>query len=135
MSDILTYLFWPNPGNAGYDSPKATALIIACALMIALSFALRLWRNRKASAPMRKVSRSWASATFWFGIVGLVLIVARVEQIQFVAMRILWVLWGVLLALYVVLQLRLYKNRYYEVLPTITADDPRSKYLPKRKKR
>ena len=135
MNDFLTYLFWPNPGNAGYDSPKALAVMVLCAVLILGSFAIRYWRRTAASQPMRKVSKSWPTATLWFGITGLVLVVARVEQIQFVAMRFLWVIWAALLLLVVYLQVRIYKNRYYEVLPSQPSVDPRSKYLPKRKRR
>lgn len=134
MNSFLTYLFWPNPGNAGYDSPKAMALIIACVLLVIASFVFSWWRRNKASAAVRKISKSWSTAMLWFGLTGLILVIARVEQIQFLAMRFLWVLWGIALALYLVLQMRVCKLRYYEVLPTQKAVDPRSKYLPRKKR-
>ena len=135
MNDILSYLFWPNPGNADYGSPKAMAAMAVCILFILGSFAVRFWRANKASQPMSKVSKSWGSVLFWFGLIGLILVVARVEQIQFIAMRFLWILWAAFLALVLYLQVRIYRNRYYEVLPNQTSVDPRSKYLPKRKRR
>ena len=134
MNPWLSYLFWPNPGNAGYDSPKAMALIIACVLLVILSFIFSWWRRSNASAAVRKISKSWSTAMLWFGLIGLVLIIARVEQIQFLAMRFMWLLWGISLVLYLMVQMRVYRLRYYEVLPTKKVVDPRSKYLPKRKK-
>lgn len=135
MNDFLVYLFWPNPGNAHYGSPKVMALLGICALMILGSFALSWWRKNKASPAIRKVSKSWPTAALWFGLVGLFLAVSRVEQIQFVSMRFLWVLWLGALILYFFWQMRVYRNRYYEVLPNEPVVDPRSKYLPKRKRR
>jgi hypothetical protein len=129
----LVYLFYPNPGNAYYSSPKALTLMIVCAVLVLGSFLVRYLR-RGWTAKLRQLSRSWPSAAFWFGISGLVLVVARVEQIQYVAMRFLWVVWIAALGLYVFLQLRLFKARYYEVLPSAAGDDPREKYLPKKRK-
>lgn len=135
MSDFLTYLFWPNPGNVYYSSPKVMLVLIVALLMIVGSFALSWWRKNKASAAVRKVSKAWAPSLLWFGLTAVILAVARVEQIQFVAMRFLWVIWGALILVIAYFQVRVYRNRYYEVLPTENVVDPRSKYLPKKKHR
>lgn len=71
----------------------------------------------------------------WFGLISLVLIVSRVESIQFFAMRILWVFWGAALIFYGVFQARRFRQRHYEVLPSIVESDPRAQYLPRKKKR
>lgn len=135
MNDFFTYIFWPNPGNASYDSPKALALLIFCAVLVVGSFALSAWRKRQGNQLMRRLSKSWPTAAFWFGLLGLLFVVARVEQIQFIAMRFMWVLWGIGAVIYIVFQLRKYRTRYYEVLPATSVEDPRSRYLPKRKRR
>ncbi len=135
MKDFLVYLFWPNPGNAYYDSPKAMALLLFCVALVAASLVLSVWRRKQSNQVMRRLSKSWPTAAFWFGLVGLILVVARVEQIQFIAMRILWVVWGAILLVYLFFQIKLFRSRYYTVLPTETALDPRAQYLPKRKKK
>lgn len=135
MNDILTYLFWPNPGNADYGSPKAIMLLAVCGLLILGSFALSRWRRKKATPALRTVSRSWPRAMGWFGFIGLFLIVSRAEQIQFLSMRFLWVLWLAAMLIYLLWQVRTYRNRYYEVLPNEPVVDPRSAYLPRRKRR
>lgn len=134
MTNVLSYIFWPNPGNASYDSPKAMALLIACVVMIVASFVLSAWRKR-ASQGMRRSSKSWPSAAFWFGLIGAVLVISRVEQIQFVAMRLWWFIWGLALVAYIFFQVKNYRSRHYEVIPSISVDDPRAKYLPKKKKK
>lgn len=134
MKDFFVYLFWPNPGNADYDSPKALALLIVCALMIVISIGLSFWRKKQGNPIMKKLSRSWASASFWFGLVGLILVVSRVEQIQFIAARVLWIVWAAALAFYLFVQIRSFRARYYTVLPHEPILDPRSKYLPKKKR-
>ncbi|TSC57431.1 MAG: hypothetical protein Greene041619_1163 [Candidatus Peregrinibacteria bacterium Greene0416_19] len=134
VNAILRFFFYPNPGNAGYAKPTMTALLILCGLLVAGSFAIRAWRGRLTNPVSKKLSRSWSSATFWFGVTGIVMVVSRVEGIQFLAMRFLWVLWFAALLLYAVLQIRLFRTRFYEVLPQAEAVDPREKYLPKRKK-
>src|SRR5688500_2011783 len=106
MNDFFVYLFWPNPGNAYYSSPKAVALLIVCALMVAGGVVLSRWRKKQGDQVMRKLSKTWPSAAIWFGLIGLVLVVARVEQIQYIAMRILWVVWGVAIVLYVLWQIK-----------------------------
>jgi|SRR3989338_8978233 len=130
MRDLLVYLLWPNPGNADYTSPKALALIAICALMVLGSFTVRYWRNRLQNPVTKRLSRSWASAAFWFGIIGLFFIVCRVEEIQFLAMRLWWLLWLAALLVYVVLQVRIFRARHYQVLPQERTNDPRRKYLP-----
>lgn len=82
----------------------------------------------------RKLSASWSSVAFWMGIVGLVLVVARVERIQIVAMPFLWVVWGAILLLYVVIQWRIFVMKHYQVLPRSAEVDPNDRYLPKKKK-
>lgn len=135
MRNALIYLFWPNPGNATYSSPKVLALMIICALFVLASVGIGYWRRKSASPSMRKVSKSWSSATLWFGLSGLILAVSRVEQIQYVSMRFVWVLWLAALVFYVYWQMRNYRLRHYEIIPQTKSIDPRSAYLPKRKKR
>ncbi len=135
MNAFLTYLFWPNPGNADYTSPKALVLLLVCVLAVVASFALPRWRNRSANPQLKKLSKSWAAACGWFGWTGLVLVIARVEEIQYVGMRFLWVLWGLALLGYLFIQWKLWRARYYEILPAQPTVDARAQYLPKRKKR
>ena len=134
LLNLLTYLFWPNPANASYSSPKAMALIIFCALLIVASVALSLWRQKMTNPVSKKLTRSWPSAAFWFGFSGLILTISRVEQIQFISMRFLWLVWLVIAVLFIAVQWRLFKARHYQVLPKKVSHDPRAKYLPKRKK-
>lgn len=131
--DLIIYLFWPNPGNATYESPKAMALLILCAVMVAGALALKFWRKSLKNGVTRKLSRSWPAASFWFGLIGLILVVCRVEGISYLSMRFLWVIWGLSLLLYLYLQIRLFRARHYEVLPRDDQKDPRLKYLPKKK--
>jgi len=132
---ILSYLFYPNPGNAAYISPKALLLLAVCIGLLLLAGVFKLWRTRLKNSVTKKLSGTWPASLFWFGIVGLIMIVARVENIQFLAMRFLWVLWSVSFLLFVFFQAKRYRMRNYEVLPKISSTDPRSKYLPSKKKR
>jgi hypothetical protein len=135
MNAFLMYLFWPNPGSSGYANPKALALLVVCVVLIAGALAVSTWRSRQSNPRMKRLSRSWSVASFWFGFVGLLLVVARVEEIQFLAMRFLWVLWAIAAVLYILLQVKLFRARFYEELPIQRSDDPRQAYLPKRKRR
>lgn len=128
---FLSYLFWPNPGNALYGSPKALALLVLCGACVLISFGVRMWRRKCADPMVRKLTRSWASALLWFGASGLILVIARVEYIQFLAMRFWWLVWLVCLLLYFVFQYRIVRQRYYRVIPQDRTEDPREKYLPK----
>lgn len=136
MSDFFVYLFWPNPANATYDSPKALVLLAICILFIVGSFVIKYWRRGLKNAPTKKLSRSWSSASFWFGLIGLFLVVCRAEGISFLSMRVWWLVWLVALALYCFVQVKMFKARHYEVLPKqkVAATD-RDKYLPKKKKK
>lgn len=135
LLQFLSFFFYPNPGNASYGSPKSLSLLILCVLLIAGAAALSVWRHKLKNPVTKKLSRSWPTASFWFGFTGLILIVARVEQIQFIAMRMWWVLWIAIAILYIFLQFRLFRARHYEVLPKEVRKDPREKYLPKKQKR
>ncbi len=135
MLRILSYVFYPNPGNASYTSASMLALMAMSLLLIAGYAGIRAWRNKQVNAVTKKLSKSWAVASLWFGIVGVVLVVSRVEEIQFLGMRFMWALWAVALAAYVFVQSRLYRARHYEVLPTVRVEDPRDSYLPGKKRR
>lgn len=135
MNAWIQYIFWPNPGNAHYDNPKVIALIILSLLLVVGSFVISRWRMHLSNQSLKKVSKSWPTASVWFGLTGLLFTISRVEQIQFLAMRLLWFIWALILVLYVVAQVRAVRMRTYEVLPSVKKDDPRAKYLPKRKRR
>jgi hypothetical protein len=133
--DLLRYLFWPNPGSASYTQTSIVVLLILTIGMIAGSFALSFWRKRQSNPVTRKLSAGWSRAAFWFGLFGLVMVVSRVENIQFIAMRALWLVWAAFLLLYVALQLKKWRMKHYEVLPSMVVSDPRDRYLPKKKKK
>jgi hypothetical protein len=86
---------------------------------------------------MTKVlSRSWSTASLWYGIVGLILVVSRVEQIQFVSMRVLWVAWAFFLMLYVLFQFWQFQRRHYSVeRGGGVAPTDYDRYLPRAKKK
>ena len=131
---IVTYLLWPNPEAATYDNPKVMALLAVCAGFVLLSFVIRRWRLHVSNPVTRRLSKSWSSAALWFGLVGLVLAVARVEQISYISMRLWWAVWLLCLILVLVVQTRRWRALHYQVLPKEKTNDPREKYLPKKKK-
>ncbi len=134
MKDFLVYLFWPNPVAVTYDNPKVIAALILCAVLIVGGFILSRLRHRWSDARLRKLSASWPSIGYTFGGTALLLVVSRVEQIQFLAMHFLWVVWLIAAIFVVWLQWKSYAMRYYEVLPRIDERDPRAKYLPHKRK-
>lgn len=129
----LRFIFYPNPGQAAYGSGSALLFLLVCVALIGGSFAIRFWRQNLSNPITKKLSRSWSFTSFWFGVVGMMLIVCRVEQIQFLAMRLWWGVWIASLLLYVFFQLRQFRARHYEVLPRERAHDPRDQYLPGKK--
>lgn len=131
---MLSYWFYPNPGNTYYSSPKVVLLLVVCVGLIIAAYLLRRWRSSSENPVTKKLTRTWASAAFWFGITGLVLVVSRVEGIQFFAMRFLWFLWGLALFAFAVFQWQMFRKRHYQVLPRVTVEDEREKYLPGKKK-
>jgi hypothetical protein len=127
---VLTYWFYPNPGSASYSNPKVTLLLISCAALLAASFAVSFWRRKVTNPMTRKLARSWPSALRWFGFIGLLLVVSRVEQIQYLSMRFLWLLWSIAALLFLFVQARLFHLRHYTVVKKEREEDPRDKYLP-----
>ena len=132
---ILSYIFWPRPPAVGYDSAKLQALLIFCACLILVSFIIKRWRRKQQNPVMRKLSRSWATASVWFGMIGFILAVSRAEDISYVSMRFWWIVWFGIFALYIFIQIRLFKARYYKRLSIEQVDDPRDKYLPGKKRK
>ncbi len=134
MKSLIVYWFWPNPGGWHYADAHVRLILGICLLFVVGSFVIAYLRSR-TSNPMTKIlSKSWPSAAFWFGIVGAVLVVSREATIQFMSMRILWVVWGLLLGLYLFIQILSFRRRHYTVLQSQRVVDEREKYLPKRKK-
>lgn len=132
---MLTYLFWPNPPASTYDHPQIVALLVLCISLLFLSFGMRRWRSLVSNAVTRRLTRSWSSLFLWFGLIGLVLVVARVERIQYISMRFWWIVWGIAAILSLLVQVRQWRSKHYEILPVQHASDPRDKYLPQRKRK
>lgn len=132
---ISRYLFSANPTDIAHYSDGWVIGLIALSLVFVLgSFAISFWRKKLTNSITRKLSVSWSRMAFWMGLVGLVLVVARVERIQYIAMPFLWVIWAAILLLYVVVQWRIFVMKHYEVMPRSLEVDPNERYLPKRKK-
>ena len=127
---MLSYWFYPNPGNAHYGNPKVIILLALCVLLFASSFVLSLWRNNHPNSQTRKLSRSWPKAMRWFALIGLILVVSRVEEIQFLAMRALWALWVLLFLGYAAFEIWKFHRKHYTVVPSERVKDPRQAYLP-----
>lgn len=127
---MLEYWFYPNPGSATYDSPKVLLIFGVCAALIVASFLIARWRKKHGNAVTKKLSRSWASALRWLGIIGIALVIGRVEQIQFFAMRALWLLWGTVFLGYALFQVWYFRKKHYTVVPKEKVNDPRDQYLP-----
>ncbi len=135
LSTLPRWLFSPLPVRPEYLDTQILALLILCVGLIVAAVILRFWRKNLPGASFKKLSRSWPTAATWFGIIGLILIVARVEGIQYVAMRFWWVVWGLAALAYIFVQLRLFRAKHYEIIPTAQAEDPRDAYLPKAKRK
>lgn len=130
----LSSLFDPFPSASDYsDAGLLPFMMVAAALLIA-SFFLSRWSRANANPVTKKLSKSWPRAAFIFGFIALILVVSRAESIQYIAMPFLWVVWAVLGLLYVTLQYRVFRARHYQVLKIEHVEDPREKYLPKRRK-
>jgi hypothetical protein len=103
------------------------ALIMVCII-------LWQWRVSVHDSQLRRLSAGWPSAAFWFGAVLLFLVMARVESIQFVAMRVWPIVWLLSLLGYVFWQVRRFRQRHYSILPRPRTEDPRGRYLPGKKR-
>lgn len=134
MRQILEYFFWPHPPHTDFSNPKVVLVLLTCLGFVVLSFVLRFLRRRSHDAMFKKLSRTWPSAMLWFGIVGAVLLVSRVTEIQYVAMRIWWFVWAAALLFFIFVQYKQYRTRHYEILPRGPKVDPRDPYLPGRRK-
>lgn len=136
MSDLVTYIFWPNPPAPAYGDPKVMALLLLCGALVVGSFVMKHWRKRLSNSVTRKLTRTYGPAMFWFGLVGLFLTVCRVEGISYLSMRLWWGVWFLGLIAFGIIQWKLFKSRHYEIVPQQKASqDPKDKYLPKKKKR
>jgi len=134
MSPIV-YFLWPNPGQLPYNDPKIVTFLCLAFGLILLSFVLGSWRRRLSNSVTKRLSRSWSTVSLWFGIIALVLIVSRAEQISYMSMRLWWAIWFFALLMYCFFQVRIFRARYYEKLPRKDIEDPRKKYLPNKKTR
>lgn len=137
MQAFLTYWFWPNPAGWTYGTQSVVLLLTLSAALVVASFGIRLWRRKLPGGMTKVLSRSWSAVCIWFGLIGFVLIVSRVEQIQFFSMRVLWAVWALALVLYVLFQLWQFRRRHYSVMKQAGSvlDDDMARYLPRKKRR
>lgn len=131
---MLSYLFWPNPGGATYGDPHPQIAIAVCGALLLLSLTLRILLVRSHAGAVRRFAQSFDGIALWFGVTGLLLVVARVEEIQYLAMRFWWIVWGGSFILCGVLRLRRLRLLGYDVIPSAAPPDLREKYLPRRKR-
>lgn len=132
--NLLSYLFWPNPGGVMYSDPHPLIALLVCGLFLLSSLMVRRMHARSHSGPFRRLTQGWARAFWWFGVLGLLLVVARAEEIQYVAMRFWWIVLGVSVVAYGAWQCRRARTLWYEVIPSAALPDSREKYLPHRKR-
>ena len=135
MKSFFTYWLWPNPAGWHYQDSRVLVLLAVSVGLILFSFILRTLRSRLSNSVTRQLVSGWPSASFWFGIVALVLTVSRVETIQFLSMRVLWALWAFFLVCYVLVQVVQFRRRHYTIVRQMHVVDERDKYLPRRKVR
>lgn len=133
MSDFFSYWFYPRPGATSYENPKVLLLLAFCALLFLGSFAVSLFRKRRENSVTKRLMKSWPAAMRWFGGIGILLVIARAEDIQFLSIRALWVLWVLLVVVFFVIQAWRFRLKHYTILPKEYVEDPRDKYLPKKK--
>lgn len=130
---FFSYWFWPNPAGWTYADTRVQVVLAACLALVVLSFAIGYWRRKLTNPITKNLSKSWASASFWFGIVGGILVASRVEMIQFLAMRAMWALWALLLGLFAFFQFIQFRRKHYTVMQRTQVVDERDKYLPRSK--
>src|SRR3989338_8152624 len=116
MMSFLSYIFWPNPGNADYTSPKVLLVFFLCIVLLLCALVVPRFPV-PASSQLRRFRSSLVRSCGLFGGIGLFLIVARVEEIQYIAMRFWWFLWGISFFVYVFFLWRVYQRSSYAVLP------------------
>lgn len=103
------------------------------AVLVVTFVFLKRWRSRLEDPMKKKLSRSWPSASLWFGIIAAFLTISRAEGISYLSIRFFWIVWIIVLALFLFVQWKQFRARYYRRLPTEKVQDPREKYLPKKK--
>jgi preprotein translocase subunit YajC len=131
---MLSYLFWPNNGTTPYSSTSVATFLVVCVLFIIISYYLRKWISKQSNKQTRKLTKSWPSILQWYGFIGVVLAVSRAEGILYLSMRIWWILWGATFVAIAILQWRKFTNKHYTVVEEVKVNDPRDKYLPKKKR-
>lgn len=133
MKAFLSYWVWPNPAGWQYGDLKVQLLIAACVGLFLVGTVIRYWRGRSTNTIAKSLSSGWSVVLHWFAVIALMLVVSRVEQIQFFSMRLLWVVWGAALLIYIVFQVRNFHRKHYIIVEQKQTVDVRDKYLPKRK--
>ena len=130
---LFSYWFWPNLAGWHYTDTRVQALLALCAALIIASFVIGYARRKLKNPLTKNLTKSWSSAAFWFGLVGIFFVLSRVEMIQFLSMRALWALWVLCIGLYIFFQFIQFRRRHYTVMQRTQVIDERDKYLPKSK--
>lgn len=127
-------IFTLQPGSVSYGHPMAAAILCASLLAFAVGAVVRR-RQHSATGYARQGLKAWGTLLFVFGVIGVMLGVSRAENIVFLAMPFLQILWALLLAVSSVIHLSLLRKRSYTILPSARVVDPRDEYLPKKRRR
>lgn len=136
MSDLLTYIVWPNPPAPSYDNPKVIFILLVCGALVIGSFAMKHWRMRLQNSVTKKLTRSYGPAMFWFGLTGFFMVICRTEGISYLSMRLWWGVWLAVALLFIWIQVKMFRARHYEIIPQEkTPENVKNQYLPKKKRR
>jgi hypothetical protein len=134
MTDFLSYFFYPNPYAPQYSDPKVLFIALTCVALIIAGLVTKSLFSKSADKQFKKLSASWPRAMLWFGVIGLIMLIARTESVSYVSMRLWWVFWLLFGLLYIVFQVKQYGTKYYKVISTGKSTGKPVRYLPKKKK-
>lgn len=134
MNPFLTlhYYFNPYPGS-GFQFSKI--ILAGCLVVFLLGIFILFYRKKKAQPRHKKWIQTYGKRIINMAIVALGLLFVREVGIPYFSMRLWWGIWAIMLLIFSFMALKQFRkaNRLtLEIKPK--AQDPRAKYLPKKKK-
>lgn len=124
------YFFAPIPNP---DFQYATLLFIAGVILIVIGIGVRFYLKSATDAVFKKMLKHTPRFFILFGGVLILLVLIRIAGIPYMAMRLWWLIYGLLFLYFALTRLSRFPKEYQSRLKKIAESEKQKKYLPRKR--
>lgn len=134
MKQFLTLSYYFNTAP-GANFRYWLVMFIFAGVLIVIASLIKTYSQKTEDKILKKMIKTYPAKFFWFGIVAILLTVARLENITFFSMRFFWIVYFGLLIYIIVTNIKTFYREYPRKVKQSLSHKGKNKYLPTQKKK